>query len=137
MCGRLLLCGLSVFFLAILASFNFPSQTDVVELLTKRPWKYDSTLEVKNKDGEWVIHHEFADPCFKDDSLLFNLNGTYEVNAGKIKCESQTQIYKSGTWQLSKYMTMIKMDSYTLQIVTLNESTLQVIRKSGVHESVK
>lgn len=123
-----------VFLFTILASFNILSQVDVVELLSKSPWKYDSTLEVKNNDGEWVVKHDSADPCLKDDSLFFNVNGTYEVNAGKIKCESQTQIYKSGTWQLSKFKTMIKMDSYTLKIVTLNDATLQVIRKSGVHE---
>ncbi len=45
------------------------SKTDIREMRRDLPWDYNSTLENKNANGQWILILDKSNACYKDDCL--------------------------------------------------------------------
>lgn len=93
------------------------------ELLTAKPWKVvkDSISPGRTIGGQLVtdLYTKYF-PCEKDDYLVFNTDGTFELNNGQLRCGNDMQFIK-GTWFLTDGETKLNVSPETNAFGTPSE----------------
>jgi Lipocalin-like domain len=92
---------LLLLFSASCSKSNSPSKT---ALLTTSMWRLvafdiDPARNINGHDETDMF--QFYDPCERDDYIIFNADGTFEVNNGPQKCAPVDPQKIIGTWFLS------------------------------------
>jgi hypothetical protein len=110
-----------------------PQSKSRTELITQSAWKLVKGESRTGAAGTWVDYTSTYSACEKDDNLVLNTSGSYELNEGATKCSpADPQIYETGTWAFQSNETEIKTTptgsstSDVSTIETLSESTLIV-----------
>ena len=78
---------------------NTPSARTV--LLTKAAWKFDTAGADLNKDGTIEQGDNTLQPCFKDNTYLFNTDSTGIADNGALKCNPSDPQTFPFTWNFS------------------------------------
>jgi hypothetical protein len=102
------------------------SSASKTELLTQKAW-IQSNQET-GSGGNWQIDPLFTstEACDKDDQLVFKIDKTYEQNEGVSKCdETADQVIEQGAWNFGDNETKLSFSDGTVDIIQLDESTLQ------------
>jgi hypothetical protein len=106
-----------------------PSKT---QLLTSGSWKltsdyFDPAVDV-NGDGHPVNEAiTVLQPCFTDNLLIFNANGTAIRDEGATKCNpANPQIIETVNWKFLENETKIIVDEDTGELLELSASVLKI-----------
>lgn len=107
-------------------SNNNPTKTPK-DLITTT-WIIESCID--NKPG--VSDPNLLLECQKDDNWIFKTDGTYELDAGAVKCNPSDPQKETGTWNIDSYPLLIIKDhtniaafSDTIKLTQLDETTLK------------
>lgn len=111
-----------------------PKPKTAQEMLTAKSWKFSSgTGKYSHMGQPYTLNlADEMEACEKDDLEKYAANGTYTLDEGATKCNSDDpQIYESGTWQLLENNTKLKRtdtdnDATTFEVVSLTETTLKL-----------
>jgi hypothetical protein len=80
------------------SSSNNNNNNTTVTLITKSTWKFDTSGIDLDKNGTIDEEDPILDPCFKDNTFLFNKDSTVVMDEGADKCSSNPQ---TGTYSWS------------------------------------
>jgi hypothetical protein len=100
------------------------------DLIAKK-WKQVSAIETYSfQPGSTDVFPSY-DECDKDDINIYNVNGTYSLTAGTLKCSANSpDVLESGTWTLTTNDTKVSITSggttYDLTITELTGTSLKV-----------
>jgi len=72
-----------------------------VTLLTKSTWKFDTAGIDLNKDGSIDQEDPSLEPCFKDNTYVFNKDSTVVMDEGATKCDAGDPQTSSYAWSLT------------------------------------
>ena len=99
------------------------------EELTSGTGKWKLTALTVKALGQTEDAYSELETWEQDDIYFFNVNGTYQIQAGATKFDaSDPDIQESGTWEISgKHLIMqsIGEDTETVDILLLNTTTLK------------
>ncbi len=84
------------------------------ELLTNKNWVITGH-SIKENNSYDKDRFDDYDACNRDDTFRFFKNGTYELNEGRTKCNSNDpQVFQQGTWKVGyNNLEITKMGSST------------------------
>ena len=113
--------------------FNVDEAFDVShkDLLTRNQWVLDAYTQTPAYHGVTDVF-ALLDDCVKDNIYIFGTDGSYEMDAGYLKCsESEQQSSVVGTWEIEEDFEnelIIRSDSETtyFYIEKLTDSYLTI-----------
>ena len=73
------------------SSSNNNNNNTMVTLMTKSTWKFDTSGIDLDKNGTVDQEDPILDPCFKDNTFLFNKDSTVVMDEGADKCSTNPQ----------------------------------------------
>ncbi len=94
----------------------------VEELIAGGSWKITKE-EIKLGPAPFI---DDIDDCQKDDLLSFKENGTYSLDAGKVKCYEDEMQIETGEWTLTSDNKNIIIDGEKFNIDTINADTFVI-----------
>lgn len=103
------------------------------ELMAQKKWKLTSGTMKVSMFGQNLSFDmmDEMEPCEKDNTEKYELNGTFVNDEGATKCDANDpQTADSGTWSLAENNTkLIRTNTegtQTFDIITLDETTLKI-----------
>ncbi|MBC7903730.1 MAG: lipocalin family protein [Gemmatimonadaceae bacterium] len=108
------------------------------ELLTQSAWKIDVAGVDLDKNGSIDETYPFED-CEKDDTYVFNINGTGVLSNNALKCDDNDPTTEDFTWSFKTNGTVLFASLTSIDgdatIKTLNDANLEVyqdVENSGM-----
>lgn len=112
---------------------NPPSSSNRIMLLTQKEWVVTATRLQKNNDP-WKDDLSVLLPCERDNRMLFDKNGTYDILEGPTKCNTSDPniIEENELWALIQNESKITMShngGWELTIVLLDKNTFKILHE--------
>ena len=108
-----------------------------VTLLTKSIWKFDTAGIDLDKNGTIDQEDNSLEPCFKDNTYVFNKDSTVDMDEGATKCNAADPQTSSYGWTISNSNPpVLKSDvnpilAEGLKIKTLSDTKLVVYKDTS------
>ena len=80
---------------------NSNNNNNNVTLLTKSTWKFDTAGVDLDKDGNIDQEDNSLEPCFKDNTYVFNKDSTVVMDEGATKCDAGDPQTSTYSWTLT------------------------------------
>lgn len=107
-----------------------------VTLLTKSTWKFDTSGIDMDMNGTIDQEDPIIEPCFKDNTFVFNTDSTVVMDEGANKCSTnpQTSTY---SWTISGNPPILRSDvnsvlAQGVRISTLTDTKLTVYKDTSL-----
>ena len=132
----LMFLGLSIAW-ASCGKSNSNTGNSNVTLLTKSTWKFDTAGVDLDKNGTIDQEDNSLEPCFKDNTYVFNKDSTVVMDEGATKCNAADPQTSSYTWSISNSNpAVLKSDvnpilAEGLKIKTLTDTKLVVYKDTS------
>lgn len=107
--------------------------TDKLTLLTKKEWVVTAERTQKNSEP-WKDVFITSETCDKDNRIIFQKNGKYDITEGTSKCSPTDPNYveQGETWAFTQNETKITMThngGYEITIVQLDQNTFKLLHQ--------
>jgi len=109
-----------------------------VTLLTKSTWKFDTAGVDLDKNGVIDQEDNSLEPCFKDNTYVFNKDSTVVMDEGATKCDAGDPQTSSYSWTITNgNPPVLKSDvnpilAEGLKVLTLTDTKLTVYKDTTV-----
>lgn len=117
---------------------NSNNNNSNVTLLTKSTWKFDTAGIDLDKNGTIDQEDNSLEPCFKDNTYMFNKDSTVVMDEGATKCNAADPQTSTYSWTITNgNPSILKSDvnpilAEGLKIKTLSDTKLVVYKDTTV-----
>jgi hypothetical protein len=101
-------------------------------LLTRAAWKYEKKGFDSDKDGYINVLGSRLSDCEKDDTTIFNMDGSGVFKSGIRKCDLSDPPSLPFTWMLENHDSTIYFEDQLFRIKTLTNSRLEIFHEEEI-----
>jgi hypothetical protein len=114
-------------FVVMTACNNSPSKKSRTQLLTQASWKIEKAgIDKHNKGTVDIIDTSFVNPRNKEDTYIFQPDGSGAYNEGEIKIKAGGQQTQPFNWQFTSDETKLVLGLDTADVLSIDDHSLKI-----------